>query len=145
MSTIIPRRLLRFTRPWDQFLIIMPTITSMAFVVTTAYASIKRIRETAVLALREGGVSDAVVARFLSDANVFAFIFWAFAVIFCLLGFVWVALMSYRIFGPFARLERELIAIREGVMDPAGLRVRQKDALFKIVELFRQILIRSRK
>ena len=86
-----------------------------------------------------------IVQRFETEVSLFLFVYWISTAILGVIGFLWVALVTYRVFGPFGRLERELIAIRDGIMDASGLRVRQTDALYKIVDLFRQILIQRSK
>ena len=143
--TKVARRILRFTRPWDQFFIVLPTLTSMGFIALVSYSVLIHLRQAAVQALTDVGAVAAVVQRFETEVSLFVFIYWISAIILGLIGFLWVALITYRIFGPFTRLERELAAIRDGVMDPSGLRVRQTDAIFRIVELFRQVIVQRSK
>jgi hypothetical protein len=143
--TKVARRILRFTRPWDQFLIVLPTLTSMAFIALVSYSVLVHVRQAALQALSDVSAVPPIVQRFETEVGLFLFIYWVSAVVLGLIGFLWVALVTYRVFGPFSRLERELIAIRDGIMDPAGLRVRQTDAIHTIVELFRQVLTQRSK
>jgi hypothetical protein len=143
--TKVARRILRFTKPWDQFMIVLPTLTSMAFIALVSYSVLVHVRMAALQGLADAGVGAAISQRFETEVNMFIFVYWVSAGILGLIGFFWVALVTYRVFGPLSRLERELIAVRDGVMDPSGLRVRQADAVYKIVELFRQILVQRSK
>jgi hypothetical protein len=143
--TKVARRILRFTKPWDQFMIVLPTLTSMAFIAFLSYAVLIHVRQAAVQALMDSGGVPAVAQRFETEVSLFLFVYWISTAILGLIGFLWVALVTYRVFGPLTRLERELVAVRDGVMDPGGLRVRQTDAVFKIIELFRQILLQRSK
>jgi hypothetical protein len=143
--TKVARRILRFTKPWDQFLIVLPTITSMVFIALVSFSVLVHIRQAAIQALSDAGAVSPVVQRFETEVGLFVFIYWVASAVLGLIGFLWVALVTYRVFGPFTRLERELIAIRDGIMDPSGLRVRQTDAIHSIVELFRQVLTQRSK
>ena len=143
--TKVARRILRFTKPWDQFLIVLPTVTSMAFISLVSYSVLVHVRMAAVQAFSDLGAASAITQRFETEVSLFIFVYWISTTLLGLIGFLWVALMTYRIFGPFGRLERELTAVRDGIMDSSGLRVRQTDAIYKIVELFRQILVQRSK
>jgi hypothetical protein len=143
--TKVARRILRFTKPWDQFFIVLPTLTSMGFIAMVSYSVLMHIRQAAVQALSDLGAVPAIIQRFETEVSLFLFIYWISAGILGLIGFLWVALVTYRVFGPFGRLERELVAIRDGIMDPSGLRVRQTDAIHTIVDLFRQIVVQRSK
>jgi hypothetical protein len=143
--TKVARRILRFTKPWDQFLIVLPTLTSMAFISLVSYTVLVHVRMAAVQALSDVGAVSAITQRFETEVSLFIFIYWISTMLLGLIGFLWVTLLTYRVFGPFGRLERELTAIRDGIMDSSGLRVRQTDAIYKIVELFRQILTQRSK
>ena len=143
--TKVARRILRFTKPWDQFMIVLPTLTSMAFISLVSFSLLVHVRTTAFQSLTDAGAPAAALQRFGTEVNLFIFVYWVSTGILGLVGLVWVALVTYRVFGPLGRLERELIAVKDGIMDPAGLRVRQVDSIYKIVELFRQILIQRSK
>jgi hypothetical protein len=144
-ATKVARRILRFTKPWDQFMIVLPTLTSMLFIAVVSFSVLIHVRRAAAQSLMDAGAVPAIAQRFETEVSLFIFVYWISAAILGLIGFLWVALVTYRVFGPFSRLERELMAVRDGVMDPGSLRVRQTDAIYKIVELFRQILVQRSK
>jgi hypothetical protein len=141
----VARRILRFTKPWDQFMIVLPTISSLVFIALVSFSLMGHVRALAVQVLTESNATAAVIQRFQTEVNLFVFVYWVSAGVLGIIGMIWMALVTYRVFGPLGRLERELVAIRDGVMDPVGLRVRHVDAIYKIVELFRQILIQRSK
>jgi hypothetical protein len=143
--TKVARRILRFTKPWDQFMIVLPTLTSMGFIALVSYSVLVHVKRAAVQSLLDAGSVPAIAQRFETEVSLFIFVYWVAAGILGLIGFLWVALMTYRVYGPIGRVERELAAIRDGIMDPSGLRIRQTDALYKIVELFRQIVVQRSK
>src|SRR5512141_3269057 len=73
--TKVARRILRFTKPWDQLLIVLPTLTSMAFISLVSYTVLVHVRMAALQAFSDMGAASAITQRFETEVSLFLFIY----------------------------------------------------------------------
>ncbi len=136
------RSWLRLPLTQKQFLFFLPTILALGALAALVGLSVNRVQSRALETLTTQGVSSDVSREFLQQTHGFSLVIYFVTAGVAVVAIVWVWWLSVWIFGPYRRLERDLNEVLYGRMDPSNLRVRKSDALYSLVERFRQALSR---
>jgi hypothetical protein len=131
-------------KPRQQCGVILPTVVTAAATLFLGYVVLASLRYAAYESLTAADVDPRLVQDFLSHARVFFWIFGGVSVVLTAGGIVWAWWASFRVFGPLARLERDLDAILKGEERFLNLKTRRNDALRPLFDLFERFLARPR-
>jgi hypothetical protein len=136
-----------FKRSWRHFspsrkqlALFLPTILALGALAVLVGVSVSRLQSRAMETLAAQGVSSEASRDFLQQTHGFSLLIYFVTAGVAVVAIAWVWWLAVWIFGPTRRLERELNDVLYGRMDPDKIQVRKTDALFPLVEKFREVL-----
>lgn len=135
------RKLFRFASPRQQLMVMLPLLAMLFFSGLICFSFLGYLRDGAVAVMTQSGLPETDIAQYQDAATSLMFVFWGGVLLLSAVGFYWAWLMSHRIFGPFARLKRDLDDIRQGLKEPSALYVREDDYVADLIKSIRDTLL----
>ncbi len=129
-----------FIKPVHQWGIILPSLVVVFLSSLMGYVFMIVVRSSALNFFQKQGLEDQVLLRYLTEVQSFFWIFLILVLALWLWGIYWSWRVSFWVFGPLARLERQLTEILDGKAPLSIIKTRQSDALFKLMDLVNQLV-----
>lgn len=135
------RQIFRFASPRQQLMVLLPVMAMLIFGAVVSFSFMGYLRDGAVTVMAQSGLPQADILDYERASRALLGVYWAGILLLSGVGFYWGWLVSHRIFGPFARLKRDLDDIRQGIKEPSALYVREDDYVADLIQSIREALL----